>query len=158
MEAETVGSDVAMIVVATTDLVCRVALIPTGIKGATAGQTAITLHPQRPTHLHPQGHRVLELESHHHRPQLIITTTSHTTIGMAVLRATTSIEGHPNRAMVLPDTKGMADNPMRGDEAPEAMGQEVIIREVIIEMVRLTDSLQNVIIGMTGRKSELMIC
>jgi hypothetical protein len=60
--------------------------------------------------------------------------------------------------MVLPDTKGMVDNPMREDEAPEAMAQEVTIREVIIEMVGLTDSLQNFSVGRTGRNSELMMC
>lgn len=154
MEAETVVSDVVMIVVATMDQVCRVVLNPTGIKGATADQTAITLHTQRPTYLHPQEHRDLELESHHHRPQLIITTTGPTTIGMAVLRATTNTEGHLNRPMV----RGMVDNPMREDEAPEAMAQEVTIREVIIEMGDLTDSLQNANIGMMGRKSELLVC
>jgi hypothetical protein len=158
VEAETVVSDVAMIVVATTDLVCRVVLNLTGIKGVTADQTVITLHPQCPTYLHPQEHRDLELESHHHRPQLIITTTSPTTIGMVVLRATTNTEGHPNRPMALLDTRGMVDNPMRGDEALEAMAQEVTIREVIIEMGGLTDSLRNASIGITERKSDLLVC
>jgi hypothetical protein len=141
VEAETVVSDVVMIVVATTDQVCRVVLNPTGIKVATADQTAITLHTQRPTYPHPQEHRDLELESHHHRPQLIITTTSPTTIDMAVLRATTNTEGHLNRPMVLLDTRDMVDNPMREDEAPEAMAQEVTIREVTIEMGGLTDKI-----------------
>jgi hypothetical protein len=60
--------------------------------------------------------------------------------------------------MVLPDTKGMVDNPMRGDEALEAMAQEVTIREVIIEMGGLTDSLRNASIGITERKSDLLVC